>query len=988
MKKLVLFIILVVIHISMLQAQTIPYCPSDQLQHELLQKPEFKAIEEAYEKIYRDALRHASSTTETVLMIPVVVHVMHGLGQPVGTAENISMTQIEAGIQHLNDAFANINDYSANGKEVVNGQTVDIATNDPRASVDIEIQFCLAKQDPDGNPTDGVDRIATTLTELNMDGASVGFCDDSEEGELKDLARWDTESYMNIWLVREICDNGGCGVAGYAYYPSSHGQCWDGMVVEARHFGSSTDNSKIHVHEVGHYLNLYHTFNSGCTNGDCTTDGDKVCDTPPADGTNYNYCDTPGNSCTTDADDNSANNPFNTDVDDLIADYMAYSRQSCQNTFTAIQKTRMRASLELAGAPRHGLLTSAGCTQTGDNVVYFKDDGASIMESSGTSGPAAGDCRPYIDVPVELRLYAVSGTDITVGITATNAEAMSGIDYELLDNSVTFLAGETVKTITVRIFNDNNPELLWESFILSLTGANAADFNNTMRISIQNDDMLPVATRPILYNSDMSTDAGWTFSSFNGSGTWVFENVANCLDGNQAHASNNANEYPLIFQGVDGTGYSGLQIEFDYIANVNSDDKALLVYRIPSENATFSGQYLNDQECGSGLAHISQVLGSSYDDKIFDFGFAYQTDATPSSTAFAVDNVRITADATNIASAVASGDAYLGPFTTSIFYDSNGDLLARIDNDTPHDYGCTTVEIDAAGTGATILAGTSYYYSDKTIKITPTTNKVDGTYNLTLYYTEAELAGWEAASGDSRTNISIMKTPSQMSSATDSNTNAFNTTTARWDTDHTFSATFNTGFSGFSIGNLAPAPLPVDLVNFSARKDDKQVVLTWKTLSETNFSHFVVEQSTDGQHFQQVDRLTAKGAKDQVAHYRILDKNPASGINYYRLKVVDLDGTFTYTPVVSVLFIHTGITKIFPNPVNTDGFTVIYQSDRNNTVNLRIINNLGQTVFSKEYPTNIGANELIVPVQDLPNAMYNLLLQNGTQTSAYHFWKK
>lgn len=153
---------------------------------------------------------------------------------------------------------------------------------------------------------------------------------------MKDLTRWDPRHYLNIWLVREITSESvGDGVAGYAYFPSSHGTREDGIVGEARWFGSSTDNSKIFAHEAGHYLGLYHTFQGGCANNDCLADGDRVCDTPP-DGTTIGVsCGSTFNSCTTDDDDLSINNPFRPsgsggigDQNDLYIDYMDYGRPS------------------------------------------------------------------------------------------------------------------------------------------------------------------------------------------------------------------------------------------------------------------------------------------------------------------------------------------------------------------------------------------------------------------------------------------------------------------------------------------------------------------------------------------------------------------------------------------------------------------------------------------------------------------------------------
>lgn len=299
--------------------------------HQLQQQQTYQAIQ----KILAQRRKNPDLLNKSAALynIPVVVHIIHNNG-----TENISDAQVQQGMQDLNDAFRHEAPY-----------------NGPKG-VDIEIEFCLAKQDPSGNPTNGINRVVSTLTDHNS----------TNDLALKDLSRWDTKKYLNIWLVKEICmPSYGCGVAGYAYYASAHGASFDGIVNEARWFGSSKNNSKIHIHEVGHYLNLIHTFDGGCPNTNCLMNGDRVCDTPPDDSKSGVACGSSANTCTTDEDDTSLNNPFRPialgglgDQPDMHENYMDYSFQSCQNAFTQGQKDRMIYALTNI---RSSLLTSVGC---------------------------------------------------------------------------------------------------------------------------------------------------------------------------------------------------------------------------------------------------------------------------------------------------------------------------------------------------------------------------------------------------------------------------------------------------------------------------------------------------------------------------------------------------------------------------------------------------------------------------------------------------
>lgn len=256
--------------------------------------------------------------------LPVVVHIIHQNG-----AENISDAQVYNAIEHLNQAYAHEGYYATKGD-----------------GAKTPVQFCLAHRDPNGNATNGITRNESSYTEMILE---------TDDGKVKDLNRWDPLRYINIWVVKSISSiSSGPGVAGYAFLPSAHGLSFDGMVCEVAYFGVSPDNDVVVIHEMGHYLGLYHTFEGGCKNDDCSQNGDRVCDTPP-DFATHSACIF--NSCSTDV---APGSPFTSDVDDFTGDFMDYSPFSCYYFFTQGQAERMIQSLEHI---RGSLLESLGCLE-------------------------------------------------------------------------------------------------------------------------------------------------------------------------------------------------------------------------------------------------------------------------------------------------------------------------------------------------------------------------------------------------------------------------------------------------------------------------------------------------------------------------------------------------------------------------------------------------------------------------------------------------
>ena len=112
------------------------------------------------------------------------------------------------------------------------------------------------------------------------------------------------------------------------------------------------------------------------------------------------------------------------------------------------------------------------------------------------------------------------------------------------------------------------------------------------------------------------------------------------------------------------------------------------------------------------------------------------------------------------------------------------------------------------------------------------------------------------------------------------------------------------------------AVLPIELLQFTAREVNQKVILNWATATELNNDYMEVERSADGFHFDAILKVSGAGNSSVTNSYEAKDESPYSGVNYYRLKQVDFDGTVTYHNMVSVYIDKAGSkTILYPNPM-------------------------------------------------------------------------
>ncbi len=179
----------------------------------------------------------------------------------------------------------------------------------------------------------------------------------------------------------------------------------------------------------------------------------------------------------------------------------------------------------------------------------------------------------------------------------------------------------------------------------------------------------------------------------------------------------------------------------------------------------------------------------------------------------------------------------------------------------------------------------------------------------------------------------------------------------------------STGFT-FIVNLNGNVVLPLTLLSFSGETTVRGNALKWATAQETNTKHFDVEWGTDGARFQKISTQNAAGNSSSIREYSYLHTYPTDGNNYYRLKMVDADGRFTYSPVIQLSNMLTSRAVIvFPNPV-ADMLQLNISALKNETVSFYLYSVQGELMDTRNFNLVKGSNLFTWNLQALAPGRY------------------
>ena len=169
-------------------------------------------------------------------------------------------------------------------------------------------------------------------------------------------------------------------------------------------------------------------------------------------------------------------------------------------------------------------------------------------------------------------------------------------------------------------------------------------------------------------------------------------------------------------------------------------------------------------------------------------------------------------------------------------------------------------------------------------------------------------------------------------------------------------------------------PLPLELISFTVYNAGNYNVLDWVTASELNTSKFIVEKSIDGLNWNSIVERAAAGNSSIQIQYDFNDYSPIQGNNYYRLKMMDIDGTVSFSKIINIplgVKEDNGFARVYPNPTSGN-LNVEIQSTTNFETNVIAYDLVGKKIYDQKTSIEKGLNTLQIDFSNFASGVYVL----------------
>lgn len=182
----------------------------------------------------------------------------------------------------------------------------------------------------------------------------------------------------------------------------------------------------------------------------------------------------------------------------------------------------------------------------------------------------------------------------------------------------------------------------------------------------------------------------------------------------------------------------------------------------------------------------------------------------------------------------------------------------------------------------------------------------------------------------------------------------------------------------FKVTAAPGAVLPIDLIDFDGYSKNHINHLNWSVADAKHFSHFDIERSQDGKSFKKIGRVASENSFAEVKQFKFQDTNPQAGNNFYRLKMVDLDGSFSTSKIITLNIAIRPQINVFPQPANQKMTVELQEEEFGNNTSIKMLDITGKIVFEQLLSAENTAT-IEIEVAAYQAGIYLLILENEFQ---------
>ncbi len=396
------------------------------------------------------------------------------------------------------------------------------------------------------------------------------------------------------------------------------------------------------------------------------------------------------------------------------------------------------------------------------------------------------------------------------------------------------------------------------------------------------------------------------------------------------------------------------------------------------------------------------------------FRFVMLSDPAVNFEGFAIDDVHVYDNTQGIYDGVTMASPVSNSVSGSdwVHFESGGKLIASI-NSAGQNLGAT--EVQAFINAAPVRHTSTQYYHNRNLVIQPQNATLTDSVGVRFYFLDSETEALINATGCSSCTkprnvyeLGVSKysdVDDAFENGTISDNNSGNwkfilpANAVKVPFDRGYYAEFKVkDFSEFWLNNggfSASTPLPVQLLSFTAKQENNSVLLHWETENEMDIDRYDVElaagiEDLQRNKFIKLGEVGSKGAATAKQHYNYIDKTQTTtGTRYYRLKIWESDGSFTYSPVRSVVAANAATWSIYPNP-SSGVFHFVLQLPANEKMEVHVYDANGKLVQHYNEKGTGFLQKLTINLKEgaFTNGMYLLQVTAGGKTTSYKLYKQ